>query len=189
MLAICSLTKNRLERKALASRILHTSFEMFPCSNCEKNNTKCVVLDKENSSRCSECVLCKVKCNVKGVLVSKWRFLELETSCLASKKEVAFAVLKSAQRTALESTAHIEQLEKQERFLKSKGKDMVCCSLKTIDKLDKAEEKERQKESKQAAVAAMPSSSLTLYALALGVETNPFAGLEVLLLPLRVWAN
>jgi hypothetical protein len=71
MLAIRSLTKNRLERKALATCILYTGFEMFPCSNCEKNNTKCVVSNKENSSRCSKYVLHKVKCNVKGVLVSK----------------------------------------------------------------------------------------------------------------------
>jgi hypothetical protein len=71
MLAICSLTKNRLERKALVLCILYTSFEMFLCSNYKKNNTKYVILDKENSSCCLECVLCKVKCNVKGVLVSK----------------------------------------------------------------------------------------------------------------------
>jgi hypothetical protein len=44
---------------------------MFPCSNCKKNNTKCVVSDKENFSCCLECVLRKVKCNVKGVLVSE----------------------------------------------------------------------------------------------------------------------
>jgi hypothetical protein len=71
MLAIRSSTKNRLERKALAMRILYTSFEMFLCSNCEKNNTKCVVSNKENSGRCSKCVLCKVKCDVKGVLVNE----------------------------------------------------------------------------------------------------------------------
>jgi hypothetical protein len=59
---------------------------------------------------------------------------------------------------------------------------MVCCSLKTMDKLDKAKERERQKESRQAATAAMPSNSLTPCALVLGVETDPFAGLEVLLL-------
>jgi hypothetical protein len=71
MLAICSLAKNCLEREALALHILCTGFEMFPCSNYEKNNTKCVVLDKENSSCCSKCVLRKVKYNVKGVLVGK----------------------------------------------------------------------------------------------------------------------
>jgi predicted transcriptional regulator with HTH domain len=97
MLAIRSSTKNRLKREALALRILYTSFKMFPCSSYEKNNTKCVVSDKENSSRCSKCVLRKVKCNVEGVLVGKWRSLELKTQRLVSKKEFAFAVLKERQ--------------------------------------------------------------------------------------------
>jgi hypothetical protein len=44
---------------------------MFPCSACEKNNTKCVVLDKENSDRCSKYVLRKAKCDVKGILVGE----------------------------------------------------------------------------------------------------------------------
>jgi hypothetical protein len=59
---------------------------------------------------------------------------------------------------------------------------MVRRGLKTIDKLDKVKEKERQMESKQAAIAAIlsnaPVPSLT--------KTNPFAGLEVLLLPPKV---
>jgi hypothetical protein len=63
--------KNCLNRKALALCIKCTSFEMFPCSACEKNNTKCVVLDKENSSHCSEYVLQEVKCDVEGVLVGE----------------------------------------------------------------------------------------------------------------------
>jgi hypothetical protein len=66
--------------------------------------------------------------------------------------------------------------------LKSKGKDIVCCSLKTIDKLNKAKEKERQIESKQAVTATMPSSSPRPDALALRAKNDPFASLEVLLL-------
>jgi hypothetical protein len=71
MLAKRSSKKNRLERKALALRIKYTSFEMFPCFAYKKNNTKYVVSNKENSSRCSKCVLCKVKCNVEGILVGE----------------------------------------------------------------------------------------------------------------------
>jgi len=63
--------KKRKESKALASRIKRTSFEMFLCSRCEKQNLKYIVSDKETSSRCSKCVLCKVSCNVEGILVSK----------------------------------------------------------------------------------------------------------------------
>jgi hypothetical protein len=71
MLTKRSLKKNRLEREALALRIKHTSFEMFPCSVCEKNNTKCVVSNKENSSRCSKYVLRKVRCSIKGIPVGE----------------------------------------------------------------------------------------------------------------------
>jgi hypothetical protein len=92
MLVVCTtLAQKRKESKALASRIERTSFEMFPCSGCEKRSLKCVVSDKENSSRCFEYVLCRVSCDVKGIPVSKWRSLEVETDCLEHEKEVAFA--------------------------------------------------------------------------------------------------
>jgi len=38
----------------------------------------------------------------------------------------------------------IKRLKKQQEFLKSKGKDMVYYSLKTLNKLEEAEEKEKQ---------------------------------------------
>jgi hypothetical protein len=63
---------------------------------------------------------------------------------------------------------------------------MVRYSLKMINKLNKVEEKEKQIELKQAATAAMPSNSLTPNALVLGVETDPFVGLKVPLLFLKV---
>jgi hypothetical protein len=66
-----SVNKKLKEREALASRIKRTGFEMFPCSSCKKSNTKCVVSDKENSSRCLECVLCKAKYDAKGILVGE----------------------------------------------------------------------------------------------------------------------
>jgi len=51
--------------------------------------------------------------------------------------------VKLAQRTMSKNIACIKRLEKQKKFLKSKGKDMVCRSLKTLDKLKEAEEKEK----------------------------------------------
>jgi hypothetical protein len=71
LVAHTQLIKKRKKSEALASYIKHTSFEMFLCSGYEKRNLKCVVLDKENSSCCSECVLYKASYNVKGILVSK----------------------------------------------------------------------------------------------------------------------
>jgi hypothetical protein len=66
-----SVNKKLKERKALALRIKRTGFEMFPCSFCKKSNTKYVVSDKENSSRCSECVLRGAKCDTEGILVGE----------------------------------------------------------------------------------------------------------------------
>jgi hypothetical protein len=85
------LAKKRKESKALVSCIKCTSFEIFLCSRCKKRNLKCIVSDKETSSRCSKYVLCKVSCNVKGILVGKWRTLELKTDCLEHKKAIAFS--------------------------------------------------------------------------------------------------
>jgi hypothetical protein len=84
----------------------------------------------------------------------------------------------------LKSALHICCFKKQERFFKSKSKDIVCYGLKTLDKLEKAKEKERQIETKHitAKVAAMLSNALAL----LLTEANPFASVKVPLLPLEV---
>jgi hypothetical protein len=84
----------------------------------------------------------------------------------------------------LKSALCICCLKKQERFLKSKGKDIVCCSLKTLNKLEKAKEKERQIETERvtAKAAAMPFSVLAL----LLTKANPFVSVKVPLLPLEV---
>jgi hypothetical protein len=72
MLVVCTtLAHKRKESKALTSCIKRTSFEMFLCSRCEKYRSKCVVSNKENSGRCSECVCLGQSCDVKGVLVSE----------------------------------------------------------------------------------------------------------------------
>jgi hypothetical protein len=85
--------------------------------------------------------------------------------------------------------ACIERLEKQQEFLKSKGRDMVRRGLKTMDKLDEAEEKEKQIELERAATAAMLSSGSRPDVPAPGAENDPFASLEVPLLPPKVWAD
>jgi hypothetical protein len=49
----------------------------------------------------------------------------------------------------------IKRLEKQQKFLKSKGKDIVRCGLKTLDKLKEVKERERQIETERAAIKAV----------------------------------
>jgi hypothetical protein len=65
------LLKKFCEHEALALHISYFGFEMFLCLSYNKNNTKCVVLDKENSAYCLECVLRGAKCNIEGILVSE----------------------------------------------------------------------------------------------------------------------
>ena len=43
-----------------------------------------------------------------------------------------------------ENIACVRCLERQQKFLKLKAKDMLHCSLKTMDKLDAAKEKEKK---------------------------------------------
>jgi hypothetical protein len=167
--------KKRKESEALASRIERTGFEMFPCSNCERGNKKCLVSDKENSGRCSECVLRGAKCDVEGIPVGEWRSLEREEERLRFEKDKALRLMS-------ETTARILRLEKQQEFLKSKGRDMLRRGLKTLDELEEAEAKEKQMEEERAAAEAAANQSH-----APAPEADPFAGLEVPLLPPEIW--
>jgi hypothetical protein len=60
---------------------------------------------------------------------------------------------------------------------------MVCCGLKTMDKLNAKEEKEKQIEFMHTSKAAATLSNALVLSL---TKTNPFASLEVLLLPPKV---
>jgi hypothetical protein len=151
------------EQSALSAHILVTGFEMFPCSNCERWRTKCVLSDKENSQRCSECVLRGKKCDVEGIPVGDWESLSREESRLRSEEDAAL-------RSMHESLARLERLWKQQEFLKSKGKDMLRRGLKTMDELDEAEEKERQEKenserANREAAAAIPTDPADPFAL------------------------
>jgi hypothetical protein len=90
----------------------------------------------------------------------------------------------TAYYTTAKNIACLKRFKKQKKFLKSKGKDIVCYSLKTLDKLKEAKEKKRQIETKHIAVkaTAMPSDVLAL----LLTKANPFVSIKVLLLLLEV---
>jgi len=57
-------------------------------------------------------------------------------------------------RAVCKNMSCLKRLKRQKKFFKSKGKDMVCRSLKTLNKLEKAKEKERQIEIKHTATKA-----------------------------------
>jgi hypothetical protein len=61
---------------------------------------------------------------------------------------------------------------------------MVCCSLKTLDKLEEVEERERQMELERAAAKA----AATTHALA-SSKSDPFAKIKIPLLFSKVWRD
>jgi hypothetical protein len=148
------------EQSALADRILITGFDMFPCSNCERNNRSCVASSEERSAKCSECACRAIRCDVEGIPVGDWDALSREETRLKNERDAAFQLME-------ESMARVKRLEKQQEFLKRKGKDMLRRGLKTMDELDEAEEKERQekensKRASREAVAAIPADPFAL---------------------------
>jgi CO dehydrogenase/acetyl-CoA synthase beta subunit len=80
--------------------------------------------------------------------------------------------------------ACLKHLKKQKKFLKSKGKNIVYCSLKTLNKLEEAKEKERQIETKH--IATKAAAKLFNALVLLLTKANPFVNVKVLLLFLKV---
>jgi hypothetical protein len=68
---------------------------------------------------------------------------------LKYKEECFKKESKAIIHTVCKNIACLKQLKKQKRFLKSKSKDMLCYSLKTLNKLKKAKEREKQEEEKR----------------------------------------
>ena len=76
------------------------------------------------------------------------------------------------------------RLKKQQRFLKFKGKDIVCYKLKTLNKLKEAKEKEKQ--IKFNYIAFKAAIRLFDVLVLLLTKINPFAKINILLLLPRV---
>ena len=107
--------------------------------------------------------------------------LGIETDCLKQES-------KAALQSICKSSACLKRFEKQKKFLKSKGRDMVCHSLKTLDKLEEAEEKEkREEEERKRAAETAAATAAAEAAIAAANPLDPFARIEVPLLLLRVW--
>jgi hypothetical protein len=131
-------SKKALERKALAKRIESLGVEMSPCSNCERHARKCVV-SSHDSSRCSECVWHGIKCDVEGIPVRDWETLEREEERIRSARQAAVELMAV-------TSARLARLEKQQEFLRRRGRDMLRRGFRTLDELEAVEEKERQDE-------------------------------------------
>jgi hypothetical protein len=75
--------------------------------------------------------------------VGDWISLEREEERLSAERE-------SALRLIEENLARVRRIEKQQQFLKRRGKEMVRRDLKTLDELDEVERKEADEKEKRA---------------------------------------
>ena len=119
------------ERSALSARIAKYGIEMSPCSFCERNSKKCIV-SRDGSARCSECARSGKKCDVEGIPVDDWESLEREERRIEKEREAALE--------------RLLRLDKQTKFFRAKGREMLrrgLSSLDELDELDDARETER----------------------------------------------
>jgi hypothetical protein len=157
------------ERVELALRIEQSGFEMPACSYCERNNRSCIVASND-SGRCSECVRRGARCDVEGPSSGDFQSLLREEERLSRERK--------------ETLAKLLRLDRQQEFLRTKGREMLRRGLKTMDELDEAEEKEKQEREKENAARAAETTAAP-------EQADPFAdlGLEYPLLPPEVWAG
>jgi hypothetical protein len=120
-------TRKGKERDSLSQRVELHGVVMLPCSYCAQNDLNCIGSD--DSSRCSNCISAKRKCDLAPFTPKQWEDLEKEERRLQQQEE--------------EAMAKILRLRRQQRRLKTKAKDMLRRGLKTMDELDEVKERER----------------------------------------------
>lgn len=136
-----SIRKKR-EQFALGNHIARVGIEMSPCSFCEKNGKKCIVVP-EGASRCSECVRIGKKCDVEGRPAGDWAAVEREEFRLESAEMFTEDNLRKAQDAINEALNRLARLRKQKQFLRKRAADMLRRGVKSLDELDEIEERER----------------------------------------------
>ena len=134
--------RKKREQFALGNHIARVGVEMSPCSFCERNGKKCVVVPSERP-RCAECVRIGKKCDVEGIPASDWAAVEREEFRLDSAEMLAEDTLRKAQAEMNEAVNRLSRLRKQKQFLRRRAADMLRRGLRTMDELDAAEEEER----------------------------------------------
>jgi hypothetical protein len=90
----------------------------------------------DDASRCSECVWGGFKCDVEGIPVRDWVTLEREEERIRSERQAAVQLMAI-------TSARLARLEKQQEFLRKRGREMLRRGLDTLDQLDAEEQKEK----------------------------------------------
>jgi hypothetical protein len=117
----------------LANCIVKFGFEIEPCSNCVCRN--CIYVSSSNSDQYTEYICQGIKYNQGSFDLSSFNTIQQEEKRLEYKEE--------------EAITKILCFCKQYRFLKTYARELLYCSLKSLDKLDKVEAKEKEKKEVQ----------------------------------------
>jgi hypothetical protein len=138
------------ERESLSAHVTFLGLEMSPCLYCEKHKKKCIVAS--DSSRCSEYVCLKRKCDIEGPSASDWYNIDLLKERLEREAEETAQLIVTV-------AAKLARIQKQQQLLRTRAQDMLRRSLKSLDKLDKVEAKEKEEKEVQER-AAISSAAL-----------------------------
>jgi hypothetical protein len=147
-------SRKRKERESLTARVTFSGLVMPSCSYCEKHDQKCIVAP--DSSRCSECIRLKRKCNVEGPSASDWRNIDSLKERLEREAEETAELMVTV-------AAKLARIQKQQRLLRIRAQDMLRRGLKSLDELDEVEAREEEEKEAQeraavnSAVLADPS--------------------------------
>jgi hypothetical protein len=145
------------EQEVLAYCIELSGLEIIPCSFCKKYKKKYIVV--QNSKKYTKYICRSRKYNTGGIPLGDWASLDCKEARLKQEKDLAAAEVLVAYQAAALSIACLQQLEKQQEFLKKKRADILCCSLNTIDKLDTAKAKEKEEAEVQERTKTSASSA------------------------------
>jgi hypothetical protein len=136
------------ERESLTARVTFLGLMMPSCLYYKKYNQKCIVVP--DSSRCSEYICLKQKCNVEGPSASDWRNIDsLKERLEQEAEETAELIVTIA--------AKLARIQKQQQLLRVRAQDMLKYSLKSLDELDEAEAKEKEEKEVQGHAAVNPA--------------------------------
>jgi hypothetical protein len=128
------------ERESLTARVTFSGLEMPPCSYCKKHDQKCIVAP--DSSRCSEYIRLKRKCNVEGPSASDWRNIDSLKERLEREAEETAELMVTV-------AAKLACIQKQQQLLRTRAQDMLKYGLKSLDELDEVEAKEKEEKEAQ----------------------------------------
>ena len=135
---------------------------MLPYSFYKKNRKKYIVLFT-SIPYCLEYIYFRKKYNIKGIPIGNQKAVEQKEFRLDTAEILAEDSFCKAQSALNEAINRLAYLQQQKKFLQKHASNILCCSLKTIDKLDTVEEKEvyKKEEAKRQVLTLAGSADIS----------------------------